>query len=418
MNKDKINRHLIKFGLLLLAFTSLADLANAHGEKAQQAALRTRTLNWIDTEIYPRNAAVNDIVTVKGKFIPSENWPRHLNSIEETSFLNIGVPGPSFIRLDSKVNGTTMIRSTSFQLGKVYEYEVTLKARTPGRYHVHPVISVKGTRPLIGPAYWVEITGDQANCTNTIETLSGKVIDLETYGMKQSIGLHAFWLIAGLAWIGYWFRNFRKQPVIMPRFNQIEKLGNENADDVIQRSDIIAGGVVISLVLVLVAVGYFMTQIQVPQTIPLQTGLVKVKHIDNPSDGLLDIEIKKANYRIPGRSFSVDMTITNNTDRDFRIGEFTTANVRFINSKVKIVKPQDSHDLVAADSLIVENNIIPAGQTVVIKMHADDALWETQRLTSLVYDPDSFFAGLLFLYDDQGNRLFKEISGLIIPTFV
>jgi methane/ammonia monooxygenase subunit B len=167
-----------------------------------------------------------------------------------------------------------------------------------------------------------------------------------------------------------------------------------------------------------VAVGYYATQIQVPQTIPLQTGLVKVKHIDNPSDGLLDIDIKEANYRIPGRSFSVEMTITNNTDREFRIGEFTTANVRFINSKVKAVKPQDSHDLVAADSLIVENNIIPAGETVVIKMRADDALWETQRLTSLVYDPDSFFAGLLFLYDENGNRLYKEISGLIIPTFV
>jgi len=73
---------------------------------------------------------------------------------------------------------------------------------------------------------------------------------------------------------------------------------------------------------------------------------------------------------------------------------------------------------VAANSRIIENNIIPADQTVVVKMRADDALWETQRLTSLVYDPDSFFAGLLFLYDEQGNRLFKEISRFIIPTFV
>ena len=414
----KIKKGMIHFSILLFALFMVHEEVLAHGEKAQQAGLRMRTLNWFDTEIYPRNIKVNDTVTVKGKFIPSENWPRHMESIEEVAFLNIGVPGPAFIRLDSHVNGTTMIRSTSFQLGKVYEYKITLKARTPGRYHVHPLISVKGTGPLIGPAYWVEVTGDQADFTNTITTLTGKVVNLETYGLSTSIALHSFWMVAGLLWIGYWFRNFRKEPVIMPRFNQVEKLTQDNADSMITLKDLIAGAVTLGLVLILVAVGYFVTQIRHPQTTPLQTGMIKVKPIDNPADKALEIEVIKSEYRIPGRSFSVVMDITNKTSRPLNIGEFSTSNVRFINAEIKDVRPQDSHDLIASSGLIVENNVIPAGETVTIRMYAEDALWETQRLTSLVYDPDSYFAGLLFLYDDEGNRYFKEIAGLIIPTFV
>lgn len=414
----KLKLNFAHVALMLFAFVLAHEQALAHGEKAQQAGLRMRTLNWFDLEIYPREAKVNDIVTVKGKFIPSNNWPRHMASIDEVAFLNIGVPGPSFVRLDSKVNGTTMIRSTSFEYGKVYEYDITLKARTPGRYHVHPIISVKGTGPLIGPAFWVEVKGDQADFTNTATTLAGKVVNLETYGLSSSIALHSFWMVAGLLWVGYWFRNFRKEPVIMPRYNKVVKLGPDDADQMISMKDMIAGAVTLGLVLIFVAVGYFVTQIRHPQTTPLQTGMIKVTPIENPADKALNIVVKESFYRIPGRSFSVVMEITNNTSRPLNIGEFSTSNVRFINDKVRSVSPDDSHDLVASSGLAIENNTIPPGETVTVKMFAEDALWETQRLTSLVYDPDSQFAGLLFLYDDEGNRYFTEIAGLIIPTFV
>ncbi|PCI51259.1 MAG: methane monooxygenase/ammonia monooxygenase subunit B [Moraxellaceae bacterium] len=401
----------------LMASFFFTPLAFAHGEKAQQAGLRMRTINWIDLDISTDSVAVNGIVKVNGTFIPSEHWPRHMDSIEETAFLNIGVPGPAFVRLHSKVNGTTMIRSTSFELGKIYHYEVTLKARSPGRYHMHPLINVRGTGPLIGPGLWVEVTGDQADFENTVKTLTGEVINLETYGLKTALWFHAFWIVMGLIWIGYWFRNARKEPVIMNRFNAIERLGSENADSLITQKDMIFGGVSITAVLVIVAVGYFVANHFYPQSIPLQTGWVKVKPIDNPSDKLIDIEVLEANYRIPGRSFSLRFNITNNTDKALIIGELTTANIRFINSDYKQVALKDSHDLVAQDGLRLDTDLILPGQTTTVMLHAEDALWETQRLTSLIYDPDSLFAGVLFMYDEDGNRWLKEVSGLIIPTF-
>ena len=418
MDIKKYNKQLTILIALFVSTLLSSEIALAHGEKAQQAGLRMRTLNWIDTEIYPRKVKVNDTVTVKGKFIPSEHWPVHMESIENTAFLNIGVPGPAFIRTSSYVNGVTMIRSTSFKLGKVYEYEVNLKARTPGRYHVHPLISVKGTGPIIGPAYWVEVSGNQADFTNTFKTLSGEIVNPETYGIKASLGLHAFWFIAGIIWIGYWFRNARKEPVIMNRFNKVEELGQEGADTLITTKDMIFGTVVFGAVLLFVAAGYFITDYRHPTTTPLQTGIIKVPPKENPANEVLDIKVKSAEYRIPGRSFNVQMEITNKTDKPLKIGEFSTSNVRFINPEVLKVEPQDSHDLVASNGLNVPNNEIPAGETVTITMYAEDALWETQRLTSLIYDPDSFFGGMVFLFDDEGKRYFKEIAGVIIPSFV
>lgn len=418
MSTRKITLYLARLLAMPLMVSFLCvPLAFSHGEKAQQAGLRMRTVNWIDLEVSADSVSVNEIIKVNGIFIPSENWPRHMDSIEETAFLNIGVPGPAFVRLHSEVNGITMIRSTSFELGKIYHYEVTLKARSPGRYHVHPLINVKGTGPLIGPGLWVDVTGDQADFENTVKTLTGEVINLENYGLKTAIWFHAFWFVMGLIWIGYWFRNARKEPVIMKRFNTIERLGSENADSLITRTDMIFGGVSITAVLVIVTVGYFAANQIYPQSIPLQTGWVKVKPIDNPSDKLIDIEVLDANYRIPGRSFSLRFNIANNTDAALTIGELTTANIRFINADYQRVEPKDSHDLVALEGLSLSTDKILPGQTTTIVLRAEDALWETQRLTSLIYDPDSLFAGVLLLYDADGKRYFKEVSGLIIPTF-
>ncbi|MBL4868815.1 MAG: hypothetical protein JKY67_20825 [Pseudomonadales bacterium] len=404
-----------------LAFITLilASETLAHGEKAQQAGLRMRTINWFDTEISPRSVAVNEEVVISGKFIPSKHWPRHMASIEEMAFLNVGVPGPKFIRVSSHVNGTPMIRSTSFELGKLYEYEIVLKARTPGRYHVHPVMSVKGAGPIIGPAFWVDITGDQADFVNTVTTLSGDTIDLETYGLSTSIALHVFWTLIAMAWIAFWLRNMRSKPVIMPRFIAVQKLGKNRADEMITSRESLVGMFTVGIIVTLIGISWAVTEQYVPQTIPLQTGWVPVEPMENPTtDDLVKVKVSNATYRIPGRSFEVQLTITNNTDAPLRIGEFATANIRFINAEVLDIKPEDPDHLIASSSVEIIGKPIQPGETSVVQMIVEDALWETQRLTSLVYDPDSFFAGMLFLYDDTGKRYYREIAGIMIPSFI
>lgn len=390
------------------------DLAFAHGERAQQAGLRMRTMNWFDVEISPTEVKVNDIVTIKGKFVPSVWWPEHVASIAESAFLNVGVPGPVFLRLDSRVNGVAHIRSSRYELGKTYEFEITLKARLPGRYHAHPVMSVEGAGPIIGPGTWVEVTGSHDGFENTVTTLTGETIDLESYGMTNIVWTHIFWIVVGMAWLGYWFR---KTPVIMPRYNKVLELGDDNANQLITMKDMVVSFLFFVFTLVAIAGGYFWAQSQYPITTPLQTGKIDIPALPE-QEHVLDLEVLEARYRIPGRSFRVDLEVRNVSDRVLRVGEFSTANIRFINKDViPGVKRRDAQHLVAEEGLRVEGGAIMPGETKTITVYADDALWETYRLTSLIYDPDSRFAGMLFFFDEDGNRFHYEIGGAMLPEF-
>ena len=48
---------------------------------------------------------------------------------------------------------------------------------------------------------------------------------------------------------------------------------------------------------------------------------------------------------------------------------------------------------------------------------AADAAWETERLASLMGNPDSSYGAVLFFFDSQGKRTVSEVSGPAIPVF-
>ena len=129
------------------------------------------------------------------------------------------------------------------------------------------------------------------------------------------------------------------------------------------------------------------------------------------------VRLEGARYRIPGRSFQMDLEVTNGTDTALQLAEFSTANVRFINPQVSEVKPLDSHDLVAPAGLRIDEGPIGPGETRRMTVYAEDALWETQRLTHMINDPDSVIAGLLFFQDAQGRREVVEVGGTMVPVF-
>ena len=175
--------------LALLALLALPMEVAAHGERAQLASMRMRTLHWFDIEVSPTRVNVGDTIVITGKFIPSEFWPEQLPSVEDTAFLNVGAPGPKFIRVHSEVNGVPMIRSTAFEPGKLYEFKSVIRARVAGRYHVHPLINVKDAGTLVGKGTWVDVEPSPTDepFTNEITTLTGETVDLETVGLKSVI---------------------------------------------------------------------------------------------------------------------------------------------------------------------------------------------------------------------------------------
>jgi methane/ammonia monooxygenase subunit B len=73
--------------------------------------------------------------------------------------------------------------------------------------------------------------------------------------------------------------------------------------------------------------------------------------------------------------------------------------------------------MVSPDGLAVSVDTIAPGQSVDVELVASDSLWEKFRMTGLIHDPDSRFAGLIFYYDDAGNRYYQEVGGPVFPTF-
>lgn len=407
-----------KFRLInavVLALLIFSSEVLAHGERAQLASMRMRTVHWFDTQVTPLNAKVGDTVTLTGKFIPSLFWPDTLPSIAALAYLNVGVPGPTFLRVHSEVNGVPMMRSTAFPLGKVYEYKVVLRARIPGRYHVHPLINVADAGSLVGKGTWLEVVkaDTDAPFVNNTTTLTGETVDLETHGLRGVIAWHLVWIVMGIAWLLFWL--IRKE-LFIPRFMRIRAMGEDRANELLTKKDFFVSAIFFTVTLAIILTGYLWAERKYPLTIPLQTGTVAVEGLEVPT-GNLKIQVDNASYKLDGRSLTIHAKMTNNGDRPLRVGEFIAANIRFMNPKVAEGKIVEGEEMVAPDGLTVSVDVINPGETKDVVMAASDKLWEEYRMTGLIHDPDSRFAGLLFYNDDQGKRYYQEIGGSILPSF-
>jgi methane/ammonia monooxygenase subunit B len=410
--KDNVAR--LSFVALLITITAAmfyTPTASAHGEKSQAAFMRMRTIHWFDLNWSKEEVAVNDTMTISGKFFVFSGWPETVDK-PEISFLNIGIPGPVFIRAGSWIGGQLVPRSVSLELGETYDFKVLLKARRPGDWHVHTMLNVKGGGPIIGPGKWVTVTGSMSDFRNPVTTLTGETVDLENYNLGNTYFWHAFWYGLGVLWVAYWAR----KPIFVPRLIAVEA---GKADTLITSGDKKVAMGFAAGVVAIVAVSMGSTNEQYPVTTPLQAGLLRgIKSIEMPATSIA-VKVEDATYRVPGRAMQMTLTITNNGDASVRLGEFNTAGVRFMDAAVAQDETGYPDDLLAEEGLTVsDNSPLAPGQTRTIQVTASDAAWEVYRLADLIYDPDSRFAGLLFFYDEAGNRQLITIDAPLIPTFI
>lgn len=398
-------------GAASLALTLGADVktASAHGERSQEPFLRMRSIQWYDMKWQPKVTKVNDIATMTGKFHLAEDWPRAVGK-PGRAFFNVGSPSPVFVRLSTKLNGHPTFISGPLEIGRDYEFEARLKARIPGRHHMHAMVNIKDAGPIAGPASWMNITGSWEDFTNPITTLTGKNIDLETFNLSNGIFWHLVWLGLGCFWIGYYVA----RPMFLPRSRVLLAYGDELLLDPMDRK---VGWAVAILTCAIVWGGYRYTETVHPYTVPIQAGESKVEPLPiapNP----VAIKITHANYDVPGRALRVTMEITNNGDSGISIGEFTTAGVRFVNKLGQThLDPDYPRELVATGLTVDSDKAIEPGETREVKMEAKDALWEVQRLMALLGDPESRFGGLLMTWDESGTRYINSIAGAVIPVF-
>ena len=101
---------------------------------------------------------VNDEVVITGKFHVAEDWPRGVPK-PDAAYLNVSSPGPVFVRTERYLNGEASASSAALKLGGDYDFKIVLKARLPGRYHLHPFFNLHDAGAVMGPGHWFEVLG-------------------------------------------------------------------------------------------------------------------------------------------------------------------------------------------------------------------------------------------------------------------
>jgi methane/ammonia monooxygenase subunit B len=413
--KLKFWRNPVLLPLVLVLFGLLPNSAMALGEKSTEPYIRTRTVLWYDVKWSTDKVAVNDTVTVTGKFHLFTDWPDASNR-PDLVFLGETTPGASMTRVETYIDGVPAAQSTrGLELGSEHEVKLVLKARIPGRWHLQPELNVRGAGPIIGPGKWIEITGNFADYRNSVTTITGvEIPDVQTYNIGRVQAWHLFWFVIGAAWLVWWLR----RPLLIPRW-LATKAGRD--DILVTSTDDKFGAGLIVVALVATVAGYWNITQEFPYTVPLAAGSNKVKALPAEPQPATFTDAR-AEYDVPGRTLRLYATVTNSGPRPLRIGEFTTAQLRFVNrglpAEIKNVDPDYPKDLIAPTPLKIEQDTpIQPGETRKIYMEATDAAWETERLMSFLNDIDTRIGGLVFLFDDQGKRYLAEIGGPVVPVF-
>ena len=257
----------------------------------------------------------------------------------------------------------------------------------------------------------MDITGNYADFTNPIKTLTGETFDSETMGTATGIMWHLFWAAVAIFWVGF----FMIRPMYLVRARVLAAYGDEILLDPIDRK---VGTAVLIFTLTVVVIGYLAADAKHPVSVPLQAGETKVKPMPIKPNPFV-VEVTHAEYDVPGRALRMTLHATNNGTEPVTIGEFTTAGIRFTNKMgASKLDPNYPAELVAQAGLTMDNEaaILP-GQTVDVKIESKDVLWEVQRLVDILHDPDQRFAGLLMSWTDKGERLINPIWAPVLPVF-
>jgi len=403
----------IKFLVLLsLALSLNTQTANAHGEKALEPFIRMRTIQWYDVQWSTQKFAVNEEISVSGKFHVAEDWPVSVPK-PDAAFLNISTPGPVLIRTERYLNGKPYTNSVALQPGGDYSFKIVLKGRLPGRYHIHPFFNLKDAGQVMGPGVWLEIAGNADDFRNEVKTINGEVIDMETYGLSNGIFWHIFWGALAAGWLLWWVR----RPLFIARYRMLQA-GLE--DELVTKQDKLIGKVILIGVPLLVLGANWMTINQYPKAIPLQASLDQILPLSaQVNAGVVEVDTLKAEYRIPERAMTFLVKINNKSDKPIQIGEFATANVRFLNKAAPMPISDNTDTMIAPEGLSMDNPApIESGEERTMTIIAKDALWESEKLDGLIRDSDSRIGGLLVFYDGSiGERFISSITAPVIPKF-
>ena len=115
-----------------------APVVHAHGEHNLEPFIRMRGISFFNVEFSHERLAVNETMTVTGKFRAMNSWPRMLTT-PELAWIGVLVPGPKLAVRERWVNGRFIQNAFNIELGALYDFKMILQARRAGPVSCPPL---------------------------------------------------------------------------------------------------------------------------------------------------------------------------------------------------------------------------------------------------------------------------------------
>jgi len=381
--------------------------AQAHGERAQEAFLRMRTIGWVDVAFSKDTVRQGETFTITGTAKILDAWPTNLaKGNPNTGYIAVIAPGPVVMLKERTINGVSAPSRIDIQKGRIYEFSMTVAGRRTGRWHVHPSFSVKGAGTLLGPGQWITVQENPDGFTNDVKLVGGGTINLENYQLTFTWIWLVITFLIGLAWMIYW--TVPKRTVTnLAVTSQIPLNTDGMAYGLITKKDHRnMNWFAIGTALLLVA-GWLYQANAFPTKMPLQ-----VIQFAPPQPAIAEEAVfakaagANAQYDSATKTMTMEVDVTNSGSAPMELKEFTAAYLKFTTGTTA-----GPGVLVAAPQATVD-----PGATTKLTLTMKDPVWEEELLVP-IGESQLLVTGIMVFENTEGKRNLTEVEANLQPRF-
>jgi len=386
-----------------------APAAFAHGERAQEAYLRMRTVAWIDVSFSKTTVKQGETFTITGTAKILNAWPTNLAAGDpNTGYIGIIAPGPVVLLKERTINGVSAPSRIDVCRGCIYEFSMTVAGRRPGKWHVHPSFSIKGSGTLLGPGEFITIEENPDGFSNPVTLAeSGSTINLENYQLPFTWIWLVLTFLIGLAWMIYW--TVPKRTVTNLAVTSQIPLNTDGMDyGLITKKDhrnmnwFALGTALLLLAGWIYQAQAFPTKIpqQIFQFAPPQPAIAK-------APVFAEVGLGSADYDSASQTMTIQAPVTNTGQTPMDLQQFTTTTLKFTTGTgagpgVMTVTP----------SATVEPGSSPTMLTLTMK----DPVWEDELLVP-IGESQLLITGVLVFETPDGQVNYAELEANLKPRF-
>jgi methane/ammonia monooxygenase subunit B len=412
MLRRRYRRYLLSALLAGVLVVTLAPAAQAHGERAQEAFLRMRTVSWVDVNFSTDRVRQGETFTITGTAKILDAWPTNLaKGNPNTAFLGIIAPGPVVILKERTINGVSVPTRIDARKGDIYEFSMTVAGRRVGRWHVHPSLSVKGAGTLLGPGAWINVEENPDGFRNEVTLVEaggnpGGTINLENYQLSFTWIWLVLTFVIGFAWMWYW--TVPKRTVTNLAVTSQIPLNTDGGEyGLITKRDHRNVNLFLLVTILLLVVGWIWQAVAFPTKMPQQIFQFAPPRPAVAETSLIGVAgVASARYDEGSQTLTMDVDVTNRGTTPMELQQFTTSTLKFAPGQAPGENTGSLNATPAAS--------VAPGATTKLSLAMQSPAWEDEKLIP-VNESSQMITGLLVFQTGDGKKVLTEVEANLQP---